>query len=275
VKLSIVKAWERFQKAELLMRSAALAYHTLLGVIPLVGLGFWYLHRIGVTDRWLIVTRDFVLDRLNVSSSEVFLEYFNRATQKAQGQGWSWIGLLILLYTGFGLLGKFGNSLDAVLIHSGEKAHSQKAASIVWGKRFVGMLGLPLALMISVVVSQWIREDSWLNKLIEVPHFGPLFALPIAWLTTIISVFFVYYFTPTVNVKMKTAFRVALVVGPCLEFLREALGVYSHYAVSVHKIYGIFAVVPLFILWIQLSWAILLGGAFWLLPDSVRPKKGT
>lgn len=263
----MVKAWKRFQETELLMRSAALAYHTLLGVVPVIGLGFWYLQQIGITDKWLVLTRDFVLERLNVSSSEVFIEHFNRATQKVQGQSWSWIGLLIVLYTVTSLLAKFGNSLDAVLTQSTKIAHHKRSPLKVWMKRFVGMLSLPIAFLISVVVSQWIREESWLHSVIQVPHFGPILALPTAWISTIISVFCVYYFTPSVRINVSRIVRVACVVGPFLECLRGALGVYSHYAVSVHKIYGIFAVIPLFILWIQLSWAVLLGGAFWLTPQ--------
>ncbi|NBX92009.1 MAG: hypothetical protein EB120_02090 [Proteobacteria bacterium] len=35
------------------MRSAALSYQVLLGIIPLFALFFWYLNTIQVTDRWV------------------------------------------------------------------------------------------------------------------------------------------------------------------------------------------------------------------------------
>jgi len=243
------------QKSELFVRSAALAYHTLLGVVPVLGLVFWYLKRIGLTEKWIEATRLFVLERLNVSSSAEFLKYFDKLIVQSKGQSWGWVGVLVLLYSATSLVSKFGQGLDAMLGIPLQMERTWKTWMRVWCRRGAGILGLPIALSISLVVSQWIREA----KLGRV-----LMAMPLAWLSTILSVFFVYYFIPSQRLKTKKCFQVALVVGPFLELLRMALGVYARYAVSVHKMYGVFAVIPLFILWIQLSWAVLLAGAFWL-----------
>lgn len=125
-------------------------------------------------------------------------------------------------------------------------------------------MGLPLALTISVVISQWIKEDSWFNQVLEIKHLGSVLALPLSWATTVTSVFFVYYFIPSQRVGVRAALHVALLTGPTLELLRILVGVYARSAFAGQKIYGVFAVIPVFILWIQLSWAVLLSGAVWL-----------
>lgn len=266
MKVSLKKSWLRFEASEVLLRSAALAYHTLLGIIPLMGLGFWYLKKIGVADRWILLTRTYIFERFNVASSDVFLKQFDRLTQKVQGEGWGWIGLIILLYTCWSLLGKFSSSLDAVLAQPSSSSVSVFLPLRVWIRRLVAMLGLPIALMVSLVVSQWIRQDSWAHRIFEIPHLGRFIGMPIAWTSVVVSVFFVYYFIPRQKISMKRALKVALWVAPILEGLRATLGLYAHYAVSMHRIYGFLSVIPLFMLWIQLSWAVLLGGASWLRP---------
>src|SRR5207249_161342 len=101
-----------YQKAELYTRAAALAYHTLLGIVPTIGISFWYLSHIHLTDKWLALTKDFISDQLNVSSSDVFEQYFDKLTGNVGGGSWGWVGLILLLYTVWGLIAKLGDSLD-------------------------------------------------------------------------------------------------------------------------------------------------------------------
>lgn len=207
------------------------------------------------------MTRQYVLDHLNVSSSATFLKHFDEISLKVQGIGWGWAGFLVLLYTSVSLMAKFGRGLDSVMNVPTDLKGDWIQKGKVWLRRACGLMGLPLALTFSVVASQWIKEDSWFNQLVEIKHLGTFLALPLSWATTITSVFFVYYFIPSQRVGVKAAFKLALLIGPTLELLRICVGLYAKSAFAGQKIYGVFVVVPVFILWIQLSWAVLLSGA--------------
>lgn len=248
--------------------SAALAFHTILAVVPVLGFGFWYLHRLGVTKRWVLMTQQYVFERLSVDSSAEIINVLNNMTLNLDDMSWGWVGFSILLYTAISLVAKFGRGLDSVM---GE--HSELQAELrrnwiqrlkIWLRRSLGILGLPVALTISVGVSQWIKHDSWLNHLIKLKHLGPIVGIPLSWGASITSVFFVYYFIPSRRVGFKAAFKLALVVGPLLELIRLLLGLYAKMAVAGQKVYGVFAIIPMLILLIQLSWAVLLSGAVWL-----------
>jgi membrane protein len=258
---SLRKAWTKYLEYEIALVSAALAFHTLLAVVPVIGLGFWYLQRLGITKKWIVMTRQYVLDHVNVSSSSIFLKHFDELSLKVQGIGWGWGGFLVLLYTSVSLLAKFGRGLDSVMNVPSELKGDWVQKSKIWLRRACGLMGLPLALTISVVVSQWIKEDSWFNQLFEIKHLGSVLLVPLSWATTVTSVFFVYYFIPSQRVGLGAALRLALLVGPILELLRILVGVYARSAFAGLKIYGVFAAIPVFILWIQLSWAVLLLGA--------------
>ena len=56
------------------------------------------------------------------------------------------------------------------------------------------------------------------------------------------------------------ALRAALIVVPALEVTRFLVAWANRYAVTTHEIYGVFAVLPLTLLWVQIGWTIILSG---------------
>lgn len=258
---SIKGKYRQFWKADVPVRAAALGFHTLLAIVPCVGLVFWYLSRINVLDQWRDLVKGFVLDQLNTSSSEVFSHYFEILTGTVSGGSWGWIGLGVFIYTAWNMIARFGDSLDIILGSVPEHPSVKLSYLQLIGRRILIMLGLPIAMTISLGVSQWIRQDSWFHYLVSWKAVGPIIALPVAWLTGVVATFFVYYFVPRIHVRWTEALKAAAIVVPLTEVVSYGFGVYNAHAVSVYKVYGVLAVIPIFILWIQLFWMILLAGA--------------
>lgn len=258
----------RFKRAEIPTRAAALAYHTILAIVPLVGLCFWYLSTIGITDKYLRLSKSYIMSQLNVSSSVAFETNFEKLTAHVHGKSWGWIGLVLLVYTVANLIVRFGEALDVILDTATNRPSSGWSFLKLTGRRLVVMLGMPLALTLSLVVTQWIRSGSFLHYLFDLKTVGSYFALSIPLSVDILAFFFVYHFIPRSPVHWRQALKAALVVGPLSELIRFFFSLYNSYAVSVHKIYGVLAVIPLFILWIQLAWMIILSGALIIRFDS-------
>jgi membrane protein len=257
----------RYDASDIATRSAALAFHTILALVPIVGIIFWYLSKIRLTDKWLMEVQSWILGQLNVSSSAEFVRYFTRLTKAAGGYTWGWIGFILLLYSTYNLIDKFGSSIDRILgtrerpEDAKDKTHATFSFLALVGRRLIVMLALPIALVISLSLSQWIRSDSWFHYIFEMERVGPYFAMPLAWVTTIVSMFLVYYFVPRKSVPWREALKAALVVGPVTELVRYVIGLYNTHAVATLKIYGVLAVIPLFVAWVQISWTVLLCGA--------------
>ncbi len=257
---SAQEAFKRFRDAQILLRAAALAYHSVLGIIPSFGVVFWYLSSIHVLDRWVLRTKHFMLRRLSVDSSAIFIEHFERLTEKVSGHSWGWVGFIILLYTVWSLISRFGESLDFILKTGTERAKT-RGRGVLAARRVLVVMGMPLALALSLGVSEWIRKDSLINFVFKLPTLGGLLALPFTWVGTIVSLALVYHIVPRVFVPWREAVRAALIVGPLSEMVRHVFRFYSHYSVATQKIYGVLAVIPLFILWIQIGWILVLSGA--------------
>jgi membrane protein len=272
----------RFRDAEIPTRAAALAYHSLLAIVPMLGLFFWYLSRIGVTEKCLILSKQFILEHLNVNSSGNFEHVFQTLTSTVAGRSWGWVGLLLLLYTSFSLIKRFGESLDVILgtaLYQPQEGWSSVKLAV---RRVAVMLLLPIALSFSLVVTQWIRSDSTLHRILDPGRLGhyitfmaPVFddfsrmfqtagsylmlLIPLA--VDVMVFFLVYHFIPKKPVPWREALKAAAVVTPISEVTRFAFSLYNGYAVSVHKLYGVLAAVPMFILWVQIAWLVILCGA--------------
>jgi len=251
----------RFGEAEVLVRSQALAYHTLLAIVPTVGLFFWYLSSIGVTEHWLQLSKEFIVHQLNVSSSAAFVENFERLTSTVQGNSWGWVGLVFLFYTVANVIVEFGKSLDVILGTARHQPETNWSFLRITLRRLIVMLGLPIALTLSLVVSQWVRQDSWLHHIFDLRAVGSYFALLIPLAVNVMVFTLIYHLIPRNPVPWREAAKAAVVVAPISDLTRYIFGLYNNYAVSVHKIYGVLAVIPMFILWVQLAWLVILCGA--------------
>lgn len=263
--------FQRYKKSEIQGRSAALAFHTLLAIVPVIGLIFWYLKHLGVSRNWFNLIRVYLLSQLNVNSDSRVIVYFDRLTQPVQGHSWGWIGLILIFYTSWNLMNKLGESLDRILDTSPNQHFIEKRGWIkLHIRRMIALIVLPSGLMTSLLVAQWIKKDSWFRYLLGTKTVGPLAALPIAWGVDIVALFLIYYFIPRSRIPPRQAFKAALFAGPVSEIVKDLIGRYSHYLVALNHLYGIFIVIPLFILWMQIAWMIILVGTL-LIHFSFRP----
>lgn len=257
--------FQRYQRAEIQTRSATLAYHTLLALVPVVGLIFWYFKGMGLSQYWFNLIRSYLLSQVAVTANASLIKSFDRITTPNAAHSWGWAGLAIVFYTAWNLIHKFGQSVDKILMTAPDHEHIHKRGFVILHlRRLLVMLVLPLGIVASVSVAQWIRKDSWLSYLFGLKAVGHYFTFPLFWGIHILVFFMIYYFIPQIHVSRRQALKAALIAGPLSEIIKHLIGVYSQYMILMHKIYGIFIAVPLFILWIQIAWMIALCGALFI-----------
>lgn len=129
-------------------------------------------------------------------------------------------------------------------------------------KRGLALLAFPLFILCSILVSSWLKEDSWFRFLFEHKTVGPWLARPIPWLIDFTGIFMLYLLIPKQNMGLWRAFLSALMAAPLFEATKYFMGTYAKNAIAVQKIYGALATIPLFIIFIQVSWFIVLIAPF-------------
>jgi len=237
--------------------SAALTYQVVFALVPLLAVvlsmfkGFGGLS--GVSGR----AKDFLLryitpevgDRL-VTTIDSFIANINAAAIGV-------VGFLALLYTALSLM------------HTIEKTFNR-----IWGiktprpllRRFTVYWTIltvsPILLAASVAMTTFVQSNglyAWLTR--TIPWFGSatLTVAPFAFAWFLFTG--VYLIMPNTRVQFRAAFIGALVAGTSWEGMKGLYVWYNTKIVTAYTFYGSLGSIPVFLLWIYLSWIIVLFGA--------------
>jgi membrane protein len=273
--------WKRYSKARINSLAASLAFHSLLSLVPLITLGFWYLNNAGITQKWVDIARNWIFSHFDFAEGSRVLDIFNSLTTQTQSSSWGWIGLAIFIYTSINLLMSIGDALDQVLKAREVEINLSQGVIITLLRRLLFLILLPLVLILSSALMGWVRSDSWLKVLFEMDTVGRYFALPLPWSLDLLAFFLLYHYVPNTRVSPSQALRAALFATPFFILGKYAMSHYSAYALTTQKIYGAFAVIPMLMLWTYWAWIIVLGGALFVrenfdkMSRKPQPKKVT
>lgn len=245
---------EGFVRDQLLLRASALTYFSVLAIVPLLAIASAVVTALGVTEN--VVGP--IIDQFAVVVPE--------AAEQLRG---------VLASTDLGALGAVG-ALALLLTTVLGISNVERALNHIWGVRherplsrrvpdylavlIVGpvLMGVGLSLA-TTVKSQWVVQ-----KLLEEPIFRSAFELGLRELPTVLlagGFCFLYWFMPNTRVR----FLAALLGGVFSALAVNAvLAGYVGLSVGVARaqaLYGVFAQLPLFFVWIYFFWAIALLGA--------------
>lgn len=238
-----------------LVRAAALTFATVLSIVPFLAVAF------SISKGFGLQNTDFIrsmLMRIMAGREEVvgyILQYIDRTNVQTLG----WIGVATLLITVFSMVGtveKAFNNIWAV-----------KKGRTAWRKFtdfFSVILVCPLVVVVASSFTVTIRKQQLVQNLLEQTtlNYAESLVLKIAPLLMIWFAFtFLYIFIPNTRVRLSAA-AVGGIVGGSLWQLAQ--WVYIGWQIGVVKynaIYGSFAQLPLFLMWLYISWAIVLLGA--------------
>ena len=241
-------------------RAVALTYYTLFAIVPLAALSFGIAKGFDIESRLRLVLNE------RFGQHEELLKYvyqFADTTLKQSSGGLvAGVGVFALIWTVMWLAGNI-----------------EKAFNSVWGlparknifRKFSDYLSIVLLLPIILVVlgSAGVFLRAFFKNLEEKLSFlgsTPGYALNLAGNLTplLISIllFTVIYFTsPNTKVRFLPAFFAGIVAGVFFQALQDGFFYLQGSIYRYNRIYGSFAALPLFLIWLQWSWQIALFGA--------------
>ena len=242
---------------QLTLRAMSLVYTTLLSLVPLLALSFSVLKAFGVYNQAEPVLRAF-LAPLGASSAEVsrwILKFIDNLNVGVLGS----IGLALLVYTVVSLLQKIEESLNFIW-------HVAELRS--FALRFSGYLSVllvgPVLLFAALGVTSTIGRTEQMRRLLAIePLGGVAYAagatLPVFF--AIAAFTFVYFFVPNVKVRFGVALTGGTVAGALWQVAAWSFATFVVKSTQYAAIYSSLAIFVLFLLWLYLSWLILLLGA--------------
>ena len=254
----LVLAGQKYMHDNCALRASALTFYTLLSVVPVAAMAFGIAKGFGLEQR----LETLIYQRL-VGQEEVVervITFARSLLANTQGGLIAGIGVALLFWSAIKVLNHIEDTFNQIW--------EVKSRSFI--RKFTDYLAImiisPLLVVISSSVNVYIMTQvtAITGKLALLKMASPLIffllkLLPfgLIWLLFIL----IYIVMPNTRVRWTSAL-IAGIIGAFIFQLTQ--GVYIHAQVLLSKynaIYGSFAALPFFLIWLQLSWMIVLIGA--------------
>ncbi len=239
-----------FRGEKISLRASALTYISMLSLVPLLAVAFAIVRALGVEGLRQTI-HEFVFANLAPGAREQIGGYLDEFVNRASAGAVGSIGGGFLLLSALSLLHNIERSLNDIWGVNQPRPLLQRAL-IYWAVLTVG----PVALGLSLLASDTMRRT--VEAHISVPG-ALLSVVPLA--TTVLLFAFLYIAAPNARVSWRAAFGGALVGGGAWEIAKHAYTLYAAKSFRYNAIYGSVGAIPLFLLWVFVSWLLVLFGA--------------
>ena len=236
-------------------QASALTYSTLLAIVPILAVvfaiarGFGYNKYIEVWFREVLASQPQVAD--------VIVSFVNSYLIHTRSGIFLGVGLIFMLYTVLMLVNNIEETFNQIW-------QVNNSRPII--RSFVNYLAMFFLLPIIIVISTGfsIFMETVADKMDDIVILEPivrkLFSFfPYMLMSLIFIVIYVYL--PNTKVRFSCAIVPGILAGIAMHLLQIAYINSQVWVTGYNAIYGSFAALPLFMLWLQISWAICLFGA--------------
>lgn len=242
-----------FANNNCLQQATALSYTTLLSLVPLMAVTLSIFTAFPVFESVSNQIQQFVFENFVPTSGEVVQEYIQKFSDNASKL--TGPGILFLMVTSLLMMATIDKALNT--IWRVERPRQPLARFMVyWSVLTLGpiLIGVSLAISSYIFSLPLISETTSYGK-----QFGLLRTLP--FLMETIAFMLLYLVVPNCKVPFRSAFAGGAMAAVLFELAKKGFSFYIANFPTYETIYGAMSTVPVFLVWIFLSWTITLIGA--------------
>ncbi len=248
-----------FHRDQCTLRATALTLYTLLSVVPVLALAFGIAKGFGF-ERHLKEQILLQLPEQEAVLKEIIL-FAQNLLETAKGGVIAGVGVVVLLWSVVNIFGQIENALNQVW-------NIKKGRSL--GRKFSDYLSLmlicPVAMILSGSITVYLSaQAAVLSEKTALLGFVSFLLLSLLKLLPyfILWVFFafIYLFMPNRKIPYRSGLAAGMVAGTLYQVVQWAYITLQVGVAKYNAIYGSFAALPLFLVWLQISWIIVLFGA--------------
>jgi membrane protein len=239
------------------LRAMSLVYTTLLSMVPLLAVSISVLKGFGVHDQ-LEPTLTSILAPLGEQSAEISAHIVGFVDNMKIGVLGA-LGLGLLIYTAVSLIQK----IEAAFNYTWRLQNSRSLMQRFSDYLSVIMVG-PVLLFSAVGITASLGSNQIVEFLNTLPYMNDLLRLLgklLPFLLVIAAFTFVYMLVPNTRVKFRSALYGAVIAGVIWQVSGILFTSFVGGSTSYTAIYSGFAILLVFMIWLYLSWVILLIGA--------------
>jgi len=242
---------------QLTLRAMGLVYTTLLSLVPLLALSFSVLKAFGVYNQVEPILLNF-LAPLGEKGNEItarIMQFIGNMNVGVLGS----VGLALLLYTAVSLMQKIEESFNFIWHVSQLRGFGERFS------RYLSVLLVgPILVFAALGITATVASMSLVQEIMSV---GPLDqaaregARLMPYVLVIAAFTFVYMFIPNARVRFFPALMGGILGGVLWQTAGWAFAAFVATSTRYAAIYSSFAILILFLIWLYVSWLVLLFGA--------------
>ncbi len=242
---------------QLNLRAMSLVYTTLLSIVPLLAVSFSVLKGFGVHNQIEPLLYNF-LEPLGPQGAEITEKIIYFVENVKVGVLGS-VGFAMLIYTVIALVQKIEAAFNFVWQIDHLRPLSQRISSYL----SVILLG-PALIFIAISFSATVLGSDWTQRLITIEPLGTLVFYSsklIPFVLVSLAFTLIYIFIPNTRVQFRAALVGGVIAGVIWKFTGWGFAAFIASSSKYAAIYSSFAIMILLLIWMYLSWLILLAGS--------------
>ncbi len=251
---TIILSVRRFTEDRIMNKASALTYSTLLSIVPLLAILFAIARGFGFSN---IMENEFRNGfGQNQAAIETLLQFVDSYIAQTKSGVFIGVGLVLLLWTVLNLISNIELTFNRIWQIKKPRSIYRKITDY-----FSMFLLLPILIIASSGIS--IFMTTVVKGMADFVILAPIFKFLVRLIPFVLtwSMFTgLYIFMPNTKVKFKHALISGIIAGTAYQFFQYWYINGQIWVSKYNAIYGSFAAIPLFLLWLQISWTVCLFG---------------
>lgn len=252
-------AFKGFNEDKVQLRASALTYYSMLSIVPIIAMTFGIANGFGF-ETYL---EEQILENFSGQKEvmEYILTFVERYLSNIKGGLIAGVGIVVLLWSVMKLLGNIESSFNDIWQIKKSRVISRKMSDYI-SLVVITPVMLFVSSSVTLFLSNQLKNSSEMFPLLS--YIGPILSFLVSLIPyVLIWLIFtlLYIIMPNTKVSFKSAFIGGVIAGTMFQFLQWGYILFQSSLTSYGAIYGSFAALPLFLIWMQFSWLIVLLGA--------------
>jgi membrane protein len=244
----------KFKHDKCTQMAASLTFDTLLSLVPLITIALTLFSAFPVFSDFSEQIRHFLLSNMLPETGGKLISYYVEQFAESASKLTA-VGLIFLALTAMLVMVTIDNAFNTIW-HVTKHRSLFKRIIVYWSVLTLA----PLLIGASLSLTSWLVGLS-IGYTKEAPIFGVVTLKVVPALLTTLAFSLLFKLMPNRHVPLNHAFIGGVVASVAFETMNRGFGIFIAHFSTYKLVYGAFASIPIFLLWIYLSWVTILFGA--------------
>jgi membrane protein len=244
---------QRFRDDRCMQISSSLTFTTLLALVPIITIALTLISAFPMFADMSAALKTFVLQNMLPQSADAIARYAEQFTTNAARL--TAVGIGALSVTAILLLMTIDRAFNDIWRVRHSRPIIQRVV-VYWTLLTVG----PVLVGASLTLTSWLVTRS--VKLVGgIPGAGVVLLTLVPFMLTSVALALLYLTMPNRRISPRDALTGGFIAGLAFEVMKRAFAFYITSFPTYKLVYGAFATVPVFLMWVYVSWLVVVFGA--------------